>query len=148
MSRTRTTLAALAACSLALAACGGNDDAAESPPETVAAPAVPAAEGSDGMPDIQVAPGDDPVDAITDAMGEDGEAIDDALAAIPAESRFDVVASQLDPKPTVEVDGSDIRLVFDGSSIDNATFDCIVAGSFVEPGETLTLVYPDGEQEC
>jgi hypothetical protein len=142
---TRTALAALAACSLALTACGG-DDEDTTPPDTPSSEA--ATDAPTDAPAIEFEPGDNVVDAVTDAMGEDGQALDDALAAMSPEARFGPVASQLDPEPTVEVDGSDIRLVFDGSSVGNATFDCIVGGAFLEPGETLTMVYPDGEQEC
>lgn len=107
-----------------------------------------ATEGSTDAVDIEVGEGDTVRDVLTDAMGEQGADLDAAISAIPAQSRFEAVASQLEPEPTVEIDGGDVRLVFDGGSVSNATFDCIVAGSFVEPGETLTVVYPDGEQSC
>lgn len=87
-------------------------------------------------------------DSITDAMGEDGQTLDDAIGTLSPETRFDIVAGQLDPEPKVEINGSDIRLVFDGGSIEQAFMDCIIAGVVLEEGETLTLVFPDGEEAC
>lgn len=159
--RTTAALAALAA----LAACGGGDDTAADT-DTDAAAAEPAAGGSNdsGSNDsassdsvsneeptdvtIEIGDGDTVRDVLTDAMGEQGADVNAAISALSPESRFSAVAGQLEPEPRVEVDGTDIRLVFDGGSVSNATFDCLVGGAFVEPGETLTMVYPDGEQAC
>lgn len=154
--RTTAALAALAV----LAACGGGDDT-----DTDTDAAEPAAGGSNDSVSndsvsneeptdvtIEIGDGDgdgDTVrDVLTDAMGEQGADVNAAISALSPESRFSAVAGQLEPEPRVEVDGTDIRLVFDGGSVSNAMFDCLVGGAFVEPGETLTMVYPDGEQAC
>lgn len=150
--RTTAALAALAV----LAACGGGDDN-----DTDTDAAEPAAGGSNDSVSndsgsneeptdvtIEIGDGDTVRDVLTDAMGEQGADVNAAISALSPESRFSAVAGQLEPEPRVEVDGTDIRLVFDGGSVSNAMFDCLVGGAFVEPGETLTMVYPDGEQAC
>lgn len=73
---------------------------------------------------------------------------DDAIGGLSAETRYDIVAGQLDPEPTVEIDGDDIRLVFSGGSVADAQLGCIVASVTQVPSETVTLVYPDGEEAC
>lgn len=143
-----------------LVACGGDDETDRSDQtvddqtvdgqtaDTSASATMTSDAAADGAAEIEVGEGDTVRDVLTDAMGEQGADLDAAISAIPAQSRFEAVAGQLDPEPSVEIDGGDIRLVFDGGTVADATFACIVGGSFVEPGETLTLVYPDGEQAC
>lgn len=88
-------------------------------------------------------------DVITDAVGSDGETdLDSAIASLSPETRYSVVAGQLDPEPAVEIDGPNIRLVFPGGSITDATLSCIVASVVQEESEVLTVVYPDGEKVC
>lgn len=150
-SRRLPAISIIAVAALTLASCGGDDDAQPSPQVGVANDATSAdTTGNDTTSDDatgQLVEGG-VVDVLADAMGEDGEAVRDALAAVPSETMFAIVADQLDPRPTVEIAGNDIRLVFDGGTVDNATFDCIVAGSFLEQGQTLTVIYPDGRQVC
>ncbi|MFP5488639.1 MAG: hypothetical protein ACLGHQ_10080 [Acidimicrobiia bacterium] len=151
------TAAALAVVAT-LAACGGADTAddtdtgdtgtdtgnSETGDEAVAEGSSDDATGAT----IEIAEGDTVRDVLTGVMGDEGADLDAAISAIPPETRFTAVASQLEPEPDVEVNGTDIRLVFDGGSVSDATFACLVGGGFVEPGETLTMVYPDGEQAC
>jgi len=162
-SRLRST-ALLTVGAALLVACGGDDETdrsaddqaadtsssatmtSDAAPDAASDPAPDAA--GDGAAEIEVGEGDTVRDVLTDAMGDQGADLDAAISAIPAQSRFEAVAGQLDPEPSVEIDGGDIRLVFDGGTVADATFACIVGGSFVEPGETLTVVYPDGEQAC
>jgi hypothetical protein len=148
----------IAAAASLLVACGGDDEATD----TGSADAEPAA-AVDGQsePAVGTAPGGGtPLgggtdgdgstvrDVLTDAMGADGASVDAAISSLSTETRFEVVVDRLDPRPTLEIDGSAIRFVFDSGSTQDAILVCMIGGSFVEPGETLTLVYPDGEQVC
>lgn len=155
MHHTRLRHAVALATVITLAACGGDDAgpagvAAETGTDDTGGNDEPEPNPADQTEPVHVVAGEDStvLDVLTDAMGEDGDAVRDAIAAVPSETVFEIVADQLDPRPQVEIDGTDIRLVFDGGTVDDATFDCIVAGSFVEAGQTLTVVYPDGEQVC
>jgi hypothetical protein len=75
-------LGCLAALSLAVTACGGSDDA-----EPASAPAPTAAEGADTSGDGVGEAGDGEIrEELTDAMGEQGEVVDDAIASLPAET--------------------------------------------------------------
>lgn len=138
-----------------IAACGGDDDAQTPAVEATAAPDSDdvAAGDESGVQDdsgsVEMS-GDDASDMITDALGEgdDGETFDDALATVSPETRYGIAAGQLDPEPSVEVDGTEIRLVFDGGTVANAFIDCIIATVTAAEGETVTLVYPDGDEVC
>jgi hypothetical protein len=145
---TRALLGCLAAVSLAVTACGGSDDA-EPASDAASAPAPTAADddtstGSDGVGEA----GDGEIrEELTDAMGEQGALVDDAIASLPAETTWGIVADQLEADD-LEIVGADIRLTFESGTTDNGLFDCTVANSFVEEGQTVTMVYPDGEVTC
>ena len=146
---TRTLLGCLATISLAIAACGGSDDA-----EPAAEPAPTADAGESGTDDQSSAEtgvgeaGDGEIrEQITDAMGEEGEALDDAIASLPAETTWGIVADQI-KADDLEIVGADIRLTFESGTADDGLFDCTVAGAFVEEGQTVTMIYPDGEVVC
>lgn len=148
-SRSRqAVVSSLVVISVVLSACGGSD-----------APAQPASGDSqtsnndsqsvnDDAPTGELA-SDGVASEILDALPADGEeSLDKAIGSLDAEQRFGISASQLEPEPKVEVNGKDIRFVFPGGSVGNATFDCIVGGVIALDDETLTLVYPDGEKVC
>ncbi len=145
---TRALLACLAAVALAATACGGSDDAQ---PASEPAPTAADDSGTDdsGTDDSGVGEARDGEirDEITDEMGELGQGVDDAIASLPAETTWGIVADQLEADD-LEIAGSDIRLTFESGTSDNALFDCTVANSFVEEGQTVTMVYPDGEVVC
>ena len=123
---------------LVLGACGGDDDA-----DSDGANPATASSDSGELVDNEVR------DVITDAVGTDGDVdLDDAIATLSPETRYSVVAGQLDPEPEVQIDGSDIRLVFSGGSLVDATMACIIGSVVQEESETLTVVYPDGEKVC
>lgn len=144
---TRTMLGCLAALSLAVTACGGSDDA-QPASDAAAAPAPTAAVGADTSGDGVGEAGDGEIrEELTDAMGEQGQVVDDAIASLPAETTWGIVADQLEADD-LEIVGADIRLTFEFGTTDNGLFDCTVANSFVEEGQTVTMVYPDGEVTC
>ncbi len=148
-SRTFATAATGLVAVMALAAgCGGGDDDSASTPNagTVAAGSVAGTE-----PPGEQTPGGgtgEILDELTDAMGESGDVVSDAIDALPTESLWGIVADQLGDDVGVEIDGVDIQLVFQDGSVDDALFDCTVANSFVEEGQTVTMVYPDGNVTC
>lgn len=121
-----------------MAACGG-DDGAE--PDQTSATAT--AEPSDALAENEAR--DDLLGAVDDDTDVD---LDDAIASLSPATRYDIAAGQLDPEPTVEIDGDSIRLVFGDGTVTNAVMDCILAGAVQRADETLTLVYPDGDQVC
>ena len=134
----RTLVTATVISALVVGACGDDDDAGSDG-------ANPATASSDSgeLVDNEVR------DVITDAAGTDGDVdLDDAIATLSPETRYSVVAGQLDPEPDVQIDGSDIRLVFSGGSLVDATMSCIIGSVVQEESETLTVVYPDGEKVC
>lgn len=140
----RRTLGALVAIGLGLVACGGSDDA-EPAPAAATQPPPEAAGGSDGVGDAQ----DGTIrDELTDEMGSLGDVVDDAIASLPAETTWGIVADQLGDDVELEIVGADIRLTFDSGTTDDALFDCTVANSFVEDGQSVTMIYPDGEVTC
>ncbi|MGB0112274.1 MAG: hypothetical protein WBP59_03555 [Ilumatobacteraceae bacterium] len=133
----RTALLIVTASVLGLVGCGGGDEQSATPTEPSSGETTGNAVTSDGTP-IVTALGD-----IVDAAGAG-----DVLASTSATTRFSVVADQLDPVPSVEVDGVHIRFVFDSGSVEDVIFNCMVAGAFLEDGEVLTMVHPDGEVDC
>jgi hypothetical protein len=140
----RRALGALVVVSLGLVACGGSDDA-EPAPAAATQPALQAEEGPAGVDEAQ----DGTVrDELTDEMGSLGDVVDDAIASLPAETTWGIVADQLGDNVELEIVGADIRLTFDSGTTDDALFDCTVANSFVEEGQSVTMVYPDGEVTC
>ena len=122
-----------------LAGCGGDDDDAGTDDGDSAAESPDSGE----LVDNEVR------DVISDNVGtDDGVDLDDAIATLSPETRYSVAAGQLDPEPDVQIDGNDIRLVFSSGSITDATMSCIIGSVVQETSETLTVVYPDGEQVC
>jgi hypothetical protein len=135
----RTLIAAAVIGALVLGACGGDDDDAGSD----GGGSTGESSDSGELVDNEVR------DVITDAVGTDGDVdLDAAIATLSPETRYSVVAGQLDPEPDVQIDGSDIRLVFSGGSLVDATMSCIIGSVVQEESETLTVVYPDGEKVC
>ena len=150
---------------LLLGACGSDDDEpAEEPAASEPAnggmddASTDSADGSSIDPDIDIdedalaaggaEAGGEVRDVLTDALGDEGGDLSDAISTLSPETRFGTVASQLDPEPEIVVEGGTIQLVFPSGSTGDSTMSCIIAGAFVEPEETLLLVYPDGEVEC
>ncbi|MEM1331943.1 MAG: hypothetical protein AAGG08_00670 [Actinomycetota bacterium] len=143
----RTLLTGLAAAALVVAACGSDDDAddttdASSDTETVADEPTASGDGdgSEVLADNEVR------DDVIDAVDPDGQ-LDDAIGGLSAETRYDIVAGQIGD-PEIEINGDDIRLVYDSGSVDDAFGNCIVASVTQLETETVTLVYPDGEEVC
>ena len=127
-----------------IVSCGGDDDTgalSESP--------APAADDAATGGDAGELADNDARDSLIDAVGDESDVdVDDAIASLSPETRYDIVAGQLEPEPDVEIDGSSIRLVFDDGSVTNAVMDCILASAIQRADETLTLVYPDGDTVC
>lgn len=46
------------------------------------------------------------------------------------------------------VDDTTVRLILDDKTLDDQLFDCIVVGAILDPGETVIVVYPDGQATC
>ena len=145
--RRRALLAGVAALSLALAACGGSDDAepADEPAEADAATTEVDAAPTEGA-DADTGSG---ADAQTDATGDDGQTLGDAMDSMTPEVRMGVVADVLGENVGLDIDGTDIRLTLNEGTVDfDAVTDCIGALSLAVEGETITLIYPDGEYTC
>jgi len=137
----------VAALSLALAACGGSDDAepADEPAEADAATTEVDAAPTEGA-DADTGSG---ADAQTDATGDDGQTLGDAMDSMTPEVRMGVVADVLGENVGLDIDGTDIRLTLNEGTVDfDAVTDCIGALSLAVEGETITLIYPDGEYTC
>ncbi len=162
MNRLRRPLAIAALAALTLTACGGSDDATTDTPAADDATTDDASPAADA-PDEDASPVDDPP-SIDGASSDSGEApigvdengdidfsddVDSALDAVGFEGIVGIAADQLDPKPTVEVDGDNATLTFsEGSLESNAWLPCGVMSALISEGQTVTVVYPDGEQVC
>ena len=133
---------------LSIAACGGSDaDDSDSTP-TPTAESDSSDAGSDATP---IGDGSEEAPIGVDENGdiEFSEDFDEALDAVGCESIINIAAEQLDPSPEVSFDGNDATLTFSEGSVDsNAWLPCGVMGAFVEEGQTVTVVYPDGQQLC
>ncbi|MEQ8438961.1 MAG: hypothetical protein RIB65_15835 [Ilumatobacter fluminis] len=123
------------------------DDSSSDTGDGDAGAAGDATSGGDASVEGAAELGQEVADDILGAVDEDGT-LSDAISSLSPETRFGAVASQLDPEPEIVVDGTTIRFVFPGGTTDDSMMSCIIAGSFVEPDETLVLEYPDGEVEC
>jgi len=139
---------------LALAACGGSDDPEPAQPSPTDAPSSDGADaqtdadadaGGSGDAGAATSDGGEVVDQLDDAMGG---GLDEALDAMPTEGLWGIVADQLGDDVEVEIAGADIRLTLNEGSTDDAIGHCLISGSFVEEGQVVTLVYPDGEVNC
>ena len=149
----RITSTALLAGVLALgliAGCGSDDAEESSPPATQAATdATPNTEtGTDGTGEIADDGTGEIADELLDEMGEQGQTVGDAIASLPDETTWGIVADQLGDNVGVEIDGAEILLTFDEGTLDTADFDCLVAASFREEGQIVTMSYPDGDVTC
>jgi hypothetical protein len=153
--RTRTPRSFIAVLALGLAlggaACGSDDDdSATAPAEDGAAADAGTEAGAGDAADAEASEGEaggsgDLPEAI---LGEEDAAdLDAAFDAVGYETIMETVGDQLGAS-SVEVDGDDARIVLDDKTLDDAMMDCIVAGSFVDEGQTVTMVYPDGEELC
>ena len=132
----------LALTAILVVACGGDDaDTADDPP----APVVDDDTATDGA-DSALAD-NDARESILDAVDDDSD-VDSAIASLSPDTRYGIVAGQLDPEPDVVIDGTSIQLVFDDGTVTNAFMDCILASAIQSADETVTLVYPDGEKVC
>ncbi len=136
------SLAVALALAFSLAACGGSETATTETETTVATDAPATAGGTDE--------GESPI-----AVGEDGEVelSDDVEAAVDSvgfEGIVELAAEQLSPQPSdVVVEGNDATLTFaEGSADADSWLPCSVLKAFLEDGQTVTVVYPDGEALC
>ena len=66
------------------------------------------------------------------------------------ETIVELAAEQLSPQPSdVVVEGNDATLTFaEGSADADSWLPCSVLKAFLEDGQTVTVVYPDGEALC
>jgi hypothetical protein len=149
-TRTPRSLIAVLALGLALAgaACGSDDDDSAAPAAEDGAAADSGTDAADpGADDADEGAAGGTGDLADAIAGEDAPDLDAAFDALGFETLMETVGDQLGAS-SVEVDGDDARIVLDDKSLDDAMMDCIVAGSFVDEGQTVTVVYPDGEQLC
>lgn len=139
--RRRGALALMCAMCCTLAGCGGDDDAT---PDDTTSNERSGESGDDGA-----LADNDARDSVLDAVGDESDVdLDDAIASLSPATRYDIAAGQMDPEPSVEIDGSEIRLVFGDGTVANAVIDCILASAIQTVDETVTLVYPDGDKVC
>ncbi len=152
---TKALIGCIAAATLALAACGGSDDSAPAQPAPTDAPSSDAG-GSDDAGDADQAGdtgdtgsgsvgGGEIIDTLDDAIGG---GLDEALDSLPAETLWGIVADQLGDDVDVEIEGADIRLTLNEGTADDSTMDCVVTSMFIEEGQVVTMVYPDGDVTC
>ncbi|HSL60129.1 MAG TPA: hypothetical protein VK866_19940 [Acidimicrobiales bacterium] len=81
---------------------------------------------------------------VADALEGDGNSFGMSL-----EGRGGVFETAFPDLAGFEVDGTTLRLEFaDGDPELDSIFDCMVAGAFMEEGETLIVAYPGGEVTC
>jgi hypothetical protein len=125
-----------------VAGCGGDD------PEPTGDPAGDQVTMESGSAGTDVLAENASRDTVLDAVGGTDGGVDDAIAGLSAEQRYGIVAGRLDPEPDVEIDGREVRLVFDGGSVSDAVMDCILATAIQRADETVTLVYADGDETC
>lgn len=143
--RLRRSIVATVAAAALLGACGGSDD-------EPATPAAPAEESTDEATTEN--PLGDGTDNAPIGVDEEGnidfsDEIDDAIDVAGFETVAKTIAGQLDPEPDVTIDGNDARFTFSEGTVDsNAWLPCSVANALLTDGQTLTVVYPDGEQLC
>ncbi len=140
--RRRGALALMCLMCGTVAGCGGDDDAT---PDD----ATSNERSGDEANDDSALADNDARDSVLDAVGDESDVdLDDAIASLSPETRYDIAAGQMDPEPSVEIDGSEIRLVFGDGTVGNAVMDCILASAIQTVDETVTLVYPDGDKVC
>lgn len=143
-----STALAVGVLALVAVSCGGSDDSSSS---------------SSSSPDPQEVSTDSTgvtVDTVDTVEGGDTAAADEAAGAVAeavgaeevlSEVGIDTIAFALSSAlgGAYEVlDETTIRLTLDGSLESDAMIACIVAGGVVQPGTTVIVNYPDGEQTC
>lgn len=79
------------------------------------------------------------------AIGGDEAA--DMLSSLGIGAKAEGLAYALNGRFEV-VDDMTARLILGDGSLEDRTFDCIVVGALLDPGESVILVYPDGETTC
>lgn len=137
-----------------LTACGGDDGASDAAPvsEVSSADQVdgaatdPAELPSAANDEVGSDPGGefDPEAGLLDAIG--GEGTGDIIAELGIGVRANALAVALNGS-WEEIDESSARIIKDGD-VNDTIMDCIVVGSFLEPGETIFIRYPNGETSC
>jgi hypothetical protein len=153
----KALIGCIAAATLALAACGGSDDPEPAQPSPTDAPSSDSASEPQADAD-QAGAGDSADTGAADASGGGeiidqldegmGGGLDEALYSLPDGAILGIVADQLGDDVDVEIEGADIRLTLNEGSTDDAIMDCSIAGAFVEGGEIVTVIYPDGDVTC
>jgi len=157
----KALIGCIAAATLALAACGGSDDSEPAQPAPTDASSSDSASEPQADAD-QVGAGDSADTGAADASGGGeiidqldegmGGGLDEALDSLPDGMMWGLVADQLGDDVELEIDGVDVRFTLNEGSSDDASsdgiMDCLIAGAFAEAGETITMIYPDGEVSC
>lgn len=82
---------------------------------------------------------------LVDAIGGDEAA--DMLSSVGIGAKANGLAFALGGEFEV-VDETTARLILGDGTVEDKTFDCIVVGAILDPGETVILVYPDGQATC
>jgi len=154
---TKALIGCIAAATLALAACGGSDDPAPAQSAPTDAPSSDSASEPQADAD-QAGAGDSADTGAADASGggeiidqlDDGMGggLDEALDSLPDGAIWSIVADQLGDDVELEIDGVDVRFTLNEGSTDDGIMDCLIAGAFVEGGEIITMIYPDGDVTC
>lgn len=141
--------AALAVGVLALVAvsCGGSDDSSSSPdPQEVSTDStgvtVDTVDTVDAVEGGDTAAADEAAGAVAEAVGAE-----EVLSEVGIDTIAFALSSALGGAYEV-LDETTIRLTLDGSLESDAMIACIVAGGVVQPGTTVIVNYPDGEQTC
>jgi len=154
----KALIGCLAAATLALAACGGSDDPDPAQPSPTDAPSSDSADTDSQADADQAGAGDSADTGAADASGGGeiidqldegmGGGLDEALDSLPGGAVWSIVADQLGEDVELEIDGLDVRFTLNEGSTDDGIMDCLIAGAFAEAGETITMIYPDGEVLC
>jgi hypothetical protein len=148
----RGILSFVVASALLVSACGGSDAPSgdESPPSA----SDPVEGSADAVQDEDSATdGADSAEAPV-IVGDDGsidfsDDVDGALDALGLEQTINILADQLDPRPEVSIDGNAVTFTFSEGAVESdAWLPCASGSAFLGDGDTLTVVYPDGQQEC
>ncbi|MEP1124822.1 MAG: hypothetical protein ABJH68_13130 [Ilumatobacter sp.] len=149
-NRLRRPLAVAALAALALTACGGSDDSSTDTPAVDGATQDDASVEDDASVDEASSDSGEPPIGVDESGDIDfSDDVDSALDAVGFEGIVGIAADQLDPKPAVEVDGDNATLTFSEGSVEaDAWLPCSVMSALISDGQTVTVVYPDGEQVC
>jgi hypothetical protein len=143
----------LAAPLLVLAACGGSDGDASPQAEPSSESSSESSSGSadaagDADAGATASGGEAPIEVGEDGSIEFSDEVDEVLSSVGLDTMMGIVADQLDPSPEVSIDGDAVRFTFSEGSVDSAWLPCSVAQTFLSEGQTLTVVYPDGDTMC